>query len=108
MPKKPSHDLWKSLKALERPLSEAPHADFVERHLLRHAFLGAFPRLLVRIELRRVRRQEVQFQHAVGGRDVFAHQLRFVNRMTIDTQENGLRRAEHELFEEGTEPILTS
>lgn len=93
MPKKPSHDLWQGLKALQRRLDQAPQVDFVKRLLFRHPLLDVFPHLLVRIELRRVRRQEVQFQPAVGGRDVFAHPLRFVNRMAIDHQENGLNRA---------------
>ena len=55
MPKKPSHDLWQRLKALQRRLDQAPQADFVERLLFRHLLLDLVPHLLVRIELRRGR-----------------------------------------------------
>lgn len=103
MPKKPSRNLWQRLKALLRPLSQTPQADFVEGLLFRHALLYALPHLLVRIELGRVRRQGVQLQNAIGWRDVFTHQLGFMNRMTIDKQENELHRTKQELFEESAE-----
>jgi hypothetical protein len=38
--------------------------------LLGDAFLDVFPDLLIWIELRRIRRQEVQFQFPVSGIDV--------------------------------------
>ena len=57
------------------------------------------PDLFVRVQMWRVRRQVEQLELAVLGFDEFLDQLRLVNRVTIDNQEDRRRGANHQALE---------
>ena len=58
------------------------------------------PDLFIRILMGRVRRQVEQFEFAVLGLDKRLDQLRLVDRITIDDQENRLLGADQQALEE--------
>ena len=58
------------------------------------------PDLLVRIQLRRIRRQVKELEHAVLRLDKSLDQLRLVNRMTIDNQEDWPAGTDQQALEE--------
>ena len=79
MAKEASNDFRQVLQSSQGFIQKNAHAELVSWLLFGNALLYVFPYLLVRIELRRVRWQEDEFQFAVGGGDVILKNFGFVN-----------------------------
>ncbi len=70
MTKEALNDFRQVLQSSQGFIQKNAHAELVNWLLFCNALLDVLPYLLVRNELRRVRRQEDEFQFAVGGCDV--------------------------------------
>ena len=79
MSKESTNDFRQILQPGQGFIQKSARAELVSWLLFGNALLYVFPYLLVRIELRRVRWQEDEFQFAVGGGDVILKNFGFVN-----------------------------
>lgn len=76
--KESTHEVGKFLQMAQSTNEHPRQLDLVLRNPLGHTPLDVVPNLFVRIELRRLRRQEKQFQPAFLCGNEIPHQLRLV------------------------------
>ena len=99
------HQFGQFLDSAQRAECQPLHFVLGLHQLPGYPALDVRPNLLVGVQLRRVRRQVEQLELAVLGFDKFLDQLRLVNRVTIDNEEDRRCGANHQSLEKFPEHL---